>query len=189
MRRAAIFSLVAAGALLAAGVAMVVLRPAPTHARSIPKPESAAVSLEFSELLDSGPTLRPSTKALSLHGKRVRMVGFMAEMEEPIAGAFYLVPRPMRLDESGGGTGDLPLESVLVVVPGTEGKALPHVEGPLEGIGVLDVGNRADGQGRVANFRLSLDSSPPVGGPAKHAARTPSQASSPTYAAVAAFRN
>jgi hypothetical protein len=149
-----------------------------------------AASLEFRELLDPGAVLRPSAKALALQGKRVRVVGFMAEMEEPIQGAFYMVPCPMRLDESGAGTGDLPLESILVVVPGVEGKALPHVEGPLEGVGVLDVGNRADQQGRVSNFRLSLDSPRAVAERAGRTSQTPpSQPSSPSYTALAASRN
>jgi hypothetical protein len=120
-------------------------------------PSEPASPLEFRELFDPGPALEPSAKALALDGKRVRIIGFMAEMEEPIEGAFYLVPRPIRMDESGGGTGDLPLESVLVAIPGSEGKPLPHVGGPLEGTGVLEVGNRADEHGRVSNFRLRLD--------------------------------
>jgi hypothetical protein len=116
-----------------------------------------APTLDLRALLDTGPTLRPSAKALANAGKRVRLVGFMADMEEPMRGAIYLVPRPIRLDESGAGTGDLPLESVLVDLPGAEGREIPHVEGALEATGVLEVGNRADAQGRVSNFRLRLD--------------------------------
>jgi hypothetical protein len=116
-----------------------------------------AVPLAFAELLDPGPALRPSAKALALDGKRVRIVGFMADMEEPMAGAFYLVPRPIKLDESGAGTGDLPLESLLVEVVQAEGRVLPHADGALEGTGVLEVGNRADDHGRSSNFRLRLD--------------------------------
>jgi hypothetical protein len=74
-----------------------------------------------------------------------------------MAGVFYLVPQPIHLDESGGGTGDLPLQTILVDVPGAAGKSIPHVRGALEGIGVFEVGNRADDQGRVSNFRLHLD--------------------------------
>lgn len=182
--------LVVLGALLYVGGTVVVRRSrSDAHLVSVSQPAGTAAPLEFRELLDSGPALRPSAKALALHGKRVRVVGFMAEMEEPIPGAFYLVPRPLRLDESGGGTGDLPLESILVVVPGAEGRALPHVQGPLEGIGVLDVGNRADAQGRVSNFRLSLAASEAVAARAEAAPAMPSQPASSSYAAVAASRN
>jgi len=191
MRRASVVSAVVAGVLLTLGGAVLVhrARPAGLNTSGV-KPEPPAASLEFRELLDTGPTLRPSAKALALHGKRVRVVGFMADMEEAIQGAFYLVPRPMRLDESGAGTGDLPLESILVLVPGAEGKALPYIEGPLEGIGVLDVGNRADEQGRVSNFRLSLDRPAGVAARVGRASQPPtSQPTSSSYAAIAASRN
>ena len=123
---------------------------------------SDAIQLAFKELLDPGPKLSPSDKARSLAGKRVRLVGFMAEMEEPLDSAFYLVPRPIRLDESGAGTADLPLDSVLVVVPGADGKKIPYITGALEGIGVLEVGNHTDGAGRVSNFRLRLEGELPT---------------------------
>jgi hypothetical protein len=159
MRRVSIPA-VATGVLLLTGLAVALrsarFSSADRSAQLIHGGDTAA-PLEFRDLLDSGPKLQPSAKATALDGKRVRVVGFMAEMEEPIPGAFYLVPRPIRLDESGAGTGDLPLESILIAVPGSEGKIIPHAEGALEGIGLLEVGNRADDQGRVSNFRLRLD--------------------------------
>jgi hypothetical protein len=162
--RSVAFTVLAAGMGLMVGgaVAVATVRTstatrATVNAPHLVAPKASASPIGFGELFDPGPSLKPSAKALALDGRRVRIVGFMAEMEEPLAGAFYLVPRPIKLDESGGGTGDLPLESVLIAVPGSEGKTLPHVDGPLEGTGVLDVGNRADGQGRVSNFRLTLD--------------------------------
>jgi hypothetical protein len=164
MRRATVLVIAAALSLLA-GAAFAIWGPrfstrdrGPRSARpgaAVGSP--AATPLAFHELLAAGPELAPSAKARALDGKRVRVVGFMAEMEEPILGAFYLVARPLRLDESGGGTGDLPLSSILVAVPGAEGTIIPHAEGALEGTGVLEVGNRADDQGRVSNFRLRLD--------------------------------
>ncbi len=160
MRRPLLLALCSLVVLGAAAPALRGLKhPAKTHGTSRSAPESSdrATPLAFGELLAPGAVLRPSDKALALNGKRVRIVGFMAEMEEPLAGAFYLVPRPLKLDESGAGTGDLPLESILVDVPGPVGRAIAHVEGALAGTGVLEVGNRADVQGRVANFRLRLD--------------------------------
>jgi hypothetical protein len=151
---------VAAGVLLFVGGAVAVRASRGAQAPILPHSALQAdvpAPLEFRELLDSGPALRPSAKATALDGKRVRIVGFMADMEEPMEGAFYLVPRPIKLDESGAGTGDLPLEGILVVVAGSEGKVLPQISGPLEGTGVLEVGNRADDHGRVSNFRLRLE--------------------------------
>jgi hypothetical protein len=41
------------------------------------------------------------------------MVGFMAELELPLRGAFFLTPRPLHGDEAGGGTAELPLDAAL----------------------------------------------------------------------------
>jgi hypothetical protein len=161
MRRVTIAALVALS-LVAGGAAAIWGVSANRKASSasvsqIRRHVETAVQLEFRDLLDPGPKLKPSEKALALNGQRVRLVGFMAEMELPIKGGFYLVPRPLSLDEAGGGTADLPLESVLVVVPSMEGKVIAPVKGALEGIGRFEVGNRSDDEGRVSNFRLKLD--------------------------------
>jgi len=167
MRRTPTLLLVAFVSLFSAGFALAVRSSRTSSAKktvatAVVTNATPPAPIELRELLDPGPALRPSAKALALDGKRVRVRGFMAEMEEPIEGAFYLVPRPLKLDESGAGTGDLPLESILVAVPGAEGRALPHVAGALEGTGLLEVGNRADDKGRVSNFRLRLDSDRPA---------------------------
>jgi len=120
----------------------------------------AAELLEFGEILEPGPVLEPSAKVTGLAGKRVRMVGFMAHMEHPPKGAFYLVPRPLHADEAGGGTADLPPQSVLVVSRSAAGQKLPFIEGALEVTGTLELGNRADEDGRVSAIRLVLDGPP-----------------------------
>jgi hypothetical protein len=131
MRRVSVITVAAVVLFLAGGAAAVwVVNKPPSVESASNKPElshpqlAPATSLALSDLLDSGPKLKPSAKAEALNGKRVHVVGFMAEMEEPIEGAFYLVPRPISLDESGGGTGDLPPNSILVMVPGSEGRAI-----------------------------------------------------------------
>jgi hypothetical protein len=61
--------------------------------------------LKFSDSFEiSGSQLRPSSRLVSLRGRRVRIAGYMARMEEPLEGAFYVCPRPVYCDESGGGT-------------------------------------------------------------------------------------
>jgi hypothetical protein len=116
-----------------------------------------AESLAWSELLEPGAVLAPSAKATALAGQRVRLVGFMAEMEMPIPGAFYLVPQPVECDEAGGGTADLMPTSVLVISESARGQVVPHVPGALDVTGVLEVGNRAGPDGRMSAFRLRLD--------------------------------
>lgn len=120
---------------------------------------SALPSLRVSELLAPGAELAPSSRATSLSGERVRLVGFVAEMEIPPADALYLVPAPLRCDEAGGGTADLPPDAVLVALPDNLKQRPEHVPGAVEAVGVLEVGNRSDAHGRIANFRLRLEAS------------------------------
>ncbi|HYX91709.1 MAG TPA: hypothetical protein VE782_09105 [Myxococcaceae bacterium] len=117
-------------------------------------------TIAFSELFEQSGVLTPSARVLSLQGKRVRMVGFMARMEVAPNGGFYLCPRPVLADESGAGTGDLPVESVFVVMSSARGRAVPYRQGLLEVTGRLYVGNRTDQEGRVSAFQIVLD--PPV---------------------------
>ena len=131
-------------------------QPATAAERAAPRP---AQKLEFSEFFEPGAGLRPSDKLRALAGQRVRLVGFMAQLELPPTGAFYLVPRPIHCDESGGGTADLPPESVLVLSAASTGKAVPFLAGALELTGTFELGNAPDSEGRVAAFRLRLDAS------------------------------
>ncbi|HEX7476387.1 MAG TPA: hypothetical protein VF331_01135 [Polyangiales bacterium] len=118
---------------------------------------ATAAQLGFAELLAPGAGLRLSDKALSLDGKRVRMSGFMARMELPPAGGFYLVPHAVSCDEAGGGSADLPIESVLVLSRSAQGRPVSFIGGALEVTGILQTGNQADADGRVSALRLLLD--------------------------------
>jgi len=114
--------------------------------------------LSFSEFFESGSReLKPSATLLSLNGRRVRMVGYMAQMEMPPEGAFYLTPHPVSCDEEGAGTSDLPISSVRVVVRSAKGKAISFIPSPVEVTGVLELGYQADEEGRVSAIRLILD--------------------------------
>ncbi len=114
--------------------------------------------LKFSEFFEiSGSQLRPSARLMSLRGRRVRIVGYMARMEEPLKGAFYLCPRPVYGDESGGGTADLPVETVLVIVNSAKDKWLEYFARPLEVVGLLEIiepGREAPPGGRI---RITLE--------------------------------
>jgi hypothetical protein len=81
----------------------------------------------------------------------------MAELEDPPRGAFYLTARPVRCDEGGGGTGDLPPDSVLVIARSATGQELPFYPGAIEVTGVLELGSAADDAGRPSSFRITLD--------------------------------
>lgn len=103
--------------------------------------------------------LSPGVEALA--GKRVRIRGYMVRMEDPPEGAFYVAPRPVVQDESGGGTGDIPPASVRVRVREAEGAQVPWTPRPIEVVGTLEVGREEDSEGRVSFVRLVLEEPPP----------------------------
>ena len=71
------------------------------------------------------------------NGKRVRISGYMALMEEQIAGGFWLSPTPVFQDESGAGTGDLPPNAIFVKVRGAGQEQILFLRGLLSVSGVL----------------------------------------------------
>ena len=118
----------------------------------------APIPLAFSEILEaSGGAVRLSSRLHELAGRRVRMVGFMPQMELPPRGAFYLCPRPLVTDESGAGTADLPPNAVRVVVRSAPEDEVAFIPGPLEVTGVLEIGRRDETDGAVSFVRLILD--------------------------------
>ena len=115
---------------------------------------AAPATLAFDHLYSAGPSGRrvaPDVEALA--GKPVRIVGHMVRMEEPSRSAFYLTARPLAVDESGGGTADLPPGALRVEVPAIDGE-IPWLEGPIEVTGRLEVGRAEDAQGRVSFLRI-----------------------------------
>jgi hypothetical protein len=118
---------------------------------------AAASPLSFSQLLEPGAALKPSARVLSLDGKRVRIEGFMAHLELPPQGAFWLCRTPVVSDEAGGGTADLPPESVRVELSPARATPVDHIRGPLRIEGRLEVGRKVAADGSVSLFRVVLD--------------------------------
>jgi hypothetical protein len=116
-----------------------------------------AISLGFDDFFLPGTsTIQPAPKLLEARGKRVRLVGFMAQLELPVAQGFYLTRRPLVCDEAGGGTADLPPDAVRVLVTPAPAQAIPFVPGPIEVVGVLEVGHLEEANGTVSQIRLLL---------------------------------
>jgi hypothetical protein len=119
---------------------------------------NSPVTLSFADLFTTGaPTLRLSPAAEQLAGRRVRLVGFMAQMARGPRGGFYLCPRPVTVDDRASGKADLPPEAVRVTLPAANaaGRTVPFVPGRVEVIGLLDVGYRDEGDGEVSWVRLT----------------------------------
>jgi hypothetical protein len=130
----------------------------PLLAAALVHATATATPLDFHEFFEPpGSPLKPTAKLLGLNGKRVRLSGFMVKMELPSKGAFYLAATPIFCDEAGGGTADLPPETVRVTVRSKGAAEVPFIPGPLEVSGVLEVGNQTDEDGRVSAVRLTLD--------------------------------
>jgi hypothetical protein len=126
-----------------------------THTRPV---SSLPVPLKFSEFFEkSDTTLKPTQHLLSLNGKHVKIDGFMAHMEEGPTGVFYICPQPTFCDEEGGGTADLPPESVRVIVRSMKNEQVNFIPHAISVIGVLQVGYHQDDDGTVSNIRLILD--------------------------------
>jgi len=124
--------------------------------------------LRFQEFFEPNLSeLRPSTKLLSLNGKRIRLIGYMAQMEKPPKGAFYLCPHRVYCDESGGGTADLPVEHVRVIMRSHQGKVVPFIDRIVEVTGTLEINNREEEDGTVSAIRLLLDSTSGQRAPSK----------------------
>lgn len=101
-------------------------------------------------------SLTPSAKLEALNNHQVKLIGFMAQMEDEREGSFYLVPRPVFCDEEGGGTADLPPEAVLVIVPFRSHQKISFVPGLLEVTGVLELSAK-EVDGQVSRIRLIMD--------------------------------
>lgn len=102
------------------------------------------VDLPMSAMLkESGRGLEATENLRKLDGHRVRLKGFMAQMEEPPKGGFWLVPRPVFQDESGGGTGDLPPNSVYVIVRSSPNKSISYLPGSITVTGTLKLSNKS----------------------------------------------
>ena len=131
--------------------------PSPAKPKLV-SPLDTATPIAFKEfLVPSDRELKPSAKLLGLNGKRVRIEGYMAKMEEPIGGGFYLCPRPTFCDEEGAGTADIPPQAVRVLVRGAKGRPLKFVAQPLVVTGILELGSKTEADGQISQIRLVLD--------------------------------
>lgn len=123
----------------------------------------APTPLAFSQFFQASRLeLKASPTLLGLNGRRVRMTGWIARLEAPPRGAFFLCPRPTFCDEEGAGTADLPPQTVRVIVRGLKGDVMPWTPRPVVVTGVLQVGPRAEADGSVSAIRLILDRAAPL---------------------------
>jgi hypothetical protein len=136
--------------------------PVPAELAAGAKAPADAVDLKFAEMfrLPVGPKgLEPSAKLLSLAGKSVRIVGYMANAELPQAGRLILAPLPVTLgDEDESLSDDLPASAVFVHLSASHADhQVPNLRGLMQLSGKLDVGALDEPDGHVSSVRLLLD--------------------------------
>jgi hypothetical protein len=116
--------------------------------------------LKFSDFfkMPVGPRgLQPTEKLLGLNGKRVRIQGYMARQDQPVAGTLLLTPLPVTMGDADEGLADdLPATAVFVHLD-SGGRSVPYVPGLIRLSGVLSVGSQDEAGGRVSTVRLTLD--------------------------------
>ncbi|HEX5357438.1 MAG TPA: hypothetical protein VFW93_14590 [Aquabacterium sp.] len=146
-----------------AALANIALPPAAVAVHGPLAPPPAQVEhLKFQDMFKTpvGPKgLEPSARLLSLHGRKVRMVGYMATQEESKAGMLILAPMPVNLgDEDESLSDDLPGNAVFVHLarPYAE-RLVPNLQGLLQVTGTLSVGAFEEADGHVSSVRLELD--------------------------------
>jgi hypothetical protein len=124
-------------------------------------PPAGVVDLRFRDFfrMPVGPKgLEPSEKLRALDGKKVRIVGFMVQQEQPTANRFILTHLPVSMSEDEDGLADdLPPNVVFVHAQHTPEMPLKHLPGLLQFSGTLSVGPKEEADGRVSSVRLLLD--------------------------------
>jgi hypothetical protein len=128
----------------------------------LPPPPAGVTNIKFGEFfrMPVGPRgLEPTEKLLALNGQRVRLVGYVVREEEPVPGRFLLSPLPVSLgDEDESLADDLPPTAVFVHLQGVKERNVPYIDGLVKLTGILEVGAKEEGGGRVSSIRLVLDS-------------------------------
>lgn len=106
--------------------------------------------------------LEPTEKLLSLHGKKVRLLGYMTREEQPAPGVFILASLPVQGAEvADGPADDLPPTATFVHIAVNADRAVPYTPGLLLLTGRLEIGAKEESFDRVSTVRLYLDP-PPV---------------------------
>lgn len=126
-------------------------------------PPLEPVELKFSDFFVSpigARGLELTKKLRALDGKRVRILGYMVQQEQPVPGRFLLSPLPVKLNEEHYGLAeDLPPTTVFAVLPANRDKLVPFTPRMMLLTGQLSVGNREEPDGRISAVRLNLEPS------------------------------
>lgn len=117
--------------------------------------------LKFKDFFQSpvGPRgLVPSKRLSDLHGKRVRLVGYMVKQELPTPGVFLLAAMPLKTSEDDDSMADdLPPAIAFIHLDSPVKKIISYTTDLLQFTGVLSLGSSEEVNTRVSTVRLLLD--------------------------------
>ena len=140
-------------------------QPAPTNmkrsAPALPPLPAGVKELKFTDFFvqpvgDRGLELTDTLR--KMEGQRVRILGYMAQQEQPVPGMFLFNAIPVRLNEEHYGLAeDLPGATLFVHMPKDREKVVSHTPGLMLLTGVLSIGNREEADGRISTVRLALE--------------------------------
>ena len=136
----------------------------PALSQEIPPLPAGVTELKFTEFFvspigDRG--LAFTEKLRSLDGKRVRILGYMAQQEQPVPGMFLFSAIPVRLNEEHYGLADdLPAATMFVFMPSQRDQVVRHAPGLMLLTGTLSIGNHEEADGRISSVRLKLEAAP-----------------------------
>ena len=137
----------------------------PPLTQEIPPLPAGVTELKFGEFFVSPIGNRGLTftdKLRSLDGKRVRILGYMAQQEKPVPGMFLFSAIPVRLNEEHYGLADdLPAATMFVFTPTQRDQVVRHAPGLMLLTGTLSMGNREEADGRISSVRLALEAPSP----------------------------
>jgi hypothetical protein len=128
----------------------------------LPRLPRGVIELKFQEFFvrPVGPRgLEFTEKLRSLHGRRVRVLGYMAHSDVPSAAeTFMLTPYPVEIHDHDNHLADgFPASVVHVRMPAGSAERPAHTRGLLLLTGRLEVGGQAEPDGRVSLVRLELE--------------------------------
>lgn len=137
------------------------LRDAPPP---LPPAPAGVTDITFADLFAPvvGPRgLEYSDRLRALDGRRVRISGYMVKQATPFAGVFLFAPLPISTDESEYGfCDDLPPATLHVFVTEHPDRRVPLRAGRCVLTGRIELGSRAEIDGRNSVARLYLDPTP-----------------------------
>ncbi len=127
---------------------------------SLPVLPAGVEEIRFDEFFKSpvGPRgLEPSEKLLAMNGKRVRILGYVGEIERTMKRDVIFAPLPLKPQPEEYGLADeIPAAHVLVTIPGNPAVQVPFQSGALLLTGTLSVGN-STADGETSFVRMLLD--------------------------------